>query len=60
MVLRKEMHELHMRYLANDVQVDILALLRCQQRSCSASEFYKVELGSTWWNWIWKGTYYVY
>ena len=49
-VLRKKMHEVHMRYLANDIHADVLAWLRVQQRACSASEFYKVEQSSIWWN----------
>ena len=54
MVLRKKMHEVHTRYLASDVQADILAWLVAQQRSYSASEFQEVELSSTQWNWIRK------
>ena len=46
------MYKLHTRYLASDVQTDVLMQLGCQQRSCSASEFYKVELSSTWLNQI--------
>ena len=54
MVLRKKMHEVYTRYLARDLQADVLAQLGCQQTSCSASEFYKVELSSMWWIWIQK------
>ena len=53
-VLRKKVHEVHKRYLASEVRADVLAWLGCQQRSWSASEFYEIELSSTWWNWLWK------
>ena len=37
-------HKLHTRYLASDIQANILVWLGLQQRSCSASEFHAVEL----------------
>ena len=43
-VLRKKMHEFCMRYLASDVQADVLAGLGLQQRNCSTSDFHTVEL----------------
>ena len=38
------MHEVCTRYLASDVQADVLAWLGIQQRNYSASEFHIVEL----------------
>ena len=52
--LKKKMHEVHTRYLTSDVQADVLAHLGHQQRSCSTSEIYEVELSFMQWNWIWK------
>ena len=49
-VQRKKTHEVHTRYLASDVQADILAWLGYQQRIYSVSKFYKVELSSMQWN----------
>ena len=39
------MHKVHIRYLASDIHVDVLAWLGSQQREASsASEFHMVEL----------------
>ena len=38
------MHKVRTKYLASDVQADILIQLGCQQRSYSASEFHPVEM----------------